>query len=225
MPMNLKQIDAKLGELRGVVANVGDRVQELAVAIIAHAAGAGAGDVSRALTLVQALPNSFRREYLLQYLKYFGSIGIDLKGGKVRVLSRDNKAYRGFDVDGAKANRWDEPFEADGVTRKPWYQGPNPQAFESSTIGDFGMNVVNFGDRLAKQLDATKPRFPGSTDEVPVYALTPEQREQANAAISTLKRLGLSIAAGEEITNLDERRKMLEETAAVGPKIVKAATA
>lgn len=224
--MNLKQIDAKIGELRGIVSNVNERVQEIAVAIIEHAKGAGNGDVSRSITLVQTLPNSFRREYLLQWFKYFGNIGIDLRGGKCRMLDKNNRAYRTvegspFDVEGAKANNWFEPFEADGTTRKAWYQGPNPSAFESNTLADFGDNIVKFADRLTRDIDKMRD-VPGQ-GQVPVYALTEQQHKQAEDAIAVLKRLGVSVMAGMEIQNLDEQRKHLEQQAQAGEKLVAAA--
>lgn len=203
--MDLKQIDKGIRELKGIVENVNQRVQGLAVAIISHAKDHG--DCSRALTLVNALPSTFRREFLIRFFRHFGSIGIDVKGQKVRLISADTKGYRGFDVDGAKANNWYEAADAAG-NRADWYTGPAPAQFEPNTLGDFGQNIVNFSERLSKQLDATKEV---GNKEMPVYRLSDEDRQRADNALAFLKQLGKDVMAREEHEETQRRADELRQ--------------
>lgn len=202
--VGLAAIDRHIGQLSGIVANVNQRVQDIAVAIIEHAAGDGAGDVSRALKLVKALPNSFRREYLIRYFRYFASTGIDLKKDKVGLISRDNKDFRGFDVDGARANNWFDAFDAAG-NRAPWYEGPAPRDVEPNTLVEFGETISNFVKRQTKQLDATRD------DGKPVYALTDEQRETAKQVLTAIDRVAAYVGGVANTEHLKAELVRMEQ--------------
>lgn len=216
----LAAIDGGIKELRGVVANVLDRVQVIAVAIIAHAAGDGAGDVSRAGHLMAALPRSFDRNMLAGWFEAFGSINAaKLKNGEVKLLSRDSKNYVGFDVDGAKSNNWYDAFDSNGE-RADWYRGPNQPEFEPDSLGDIAGRFDNFAKRVEKSLTATK-EVKGR--EVPQVELTNEDLEQVKAAIETVRKIGAKLACRERIgelkTELDKSEQLLEEPVVFGEAV------
>jgi hypothetical protein len=208
----LTAIDSGIKELRGVIANALERVQVIAVAIISHAAGAGAGDVSRAGHLMAALPRSMDRNMLAGFFEAFGSINAaKLKQGEVKLLSRDSKNYVGFDVDGANANNWYEAFDEQG-NRAPWYRGPNQPEFEPDGLGDIAGRIENFAKRLDKSLTATK-EVKGR--EVPQVELNGEDLEQVKAAIETVRRIGSKLACRERIVEaeqaIEQDRELLNE--------------
>jgi hypothetical protein len=224
--IGLKAIDNAITQISGIVANVDERVQEVAVAIVEHAAGPGQGDVSRALPLVQALSNAGQRTLLVRWFLYHGSIGINLRGndgrGAVKRVTRDSKTFRkdvpnGYDVDGARLNNWFQPFNEKGE-RAIWYQGPNPDEFVPNTLVDFSNGIENFVTRMTKQLDATKEvRIDGELREVDLYALSPEQRDTAKKVLGAMSRvaaLATSTANRDaleaELTRMDGLVKELE---------------
>jgi hypothetical protein len=187
--MNLKEIDKRIESIRGLVSNVNTSVQETAVAIIEHAAGAGRGDVSRAIKLVRVLGNANRQEFLIRWFEHFGSIGINLKDDKCKRIDSGSKRYRadvpmGFDLDGARMNNWYEPFGANGEGEATWYKGPNPKAFTPNTLLDFGQNIHSLADRMFKQLDQKKTV---NGEEVPMYAMSPEEKTIAKKALNLVR--------------------------------------
>lgn len=195
----LAAIDGGIKELRGVIANVLVRVQVIACAIIVHAAGDGAGDVSRAATLIMALPRSMDRNMLAGYFEAFGSInGGKLKNGEAKLLSRDSKYYVGFDVDGAKANNWFDAFDEEG-NRAAWYRGPAQPDFEPDGLGDLATRIDNFGKQLEKRLTATK-EVKGR--ETPLVELTKEDQAEVEAAIAAVRKIGAKLACREHIVEL-----------------------
>lgn len=202
-------IDAAIKEVAGVAENLNDRIDNILTSIIVHAAGPGNGDVSRALTLVKALRKyrSINTNYIVGFLRYFGSMTVNVNAdggkGKVSLMSRDAKGYRGFDVDGAKANKWYEAVNDDGE-RAPWYQGPVQAEYTPGTIGDVAGNIHNFVKRLAGQLDDTKTV---KGKEVPLFELTQEQREQVDNALAFLDRVSATLARQESIAELEAARE------------------
>jgi hypothetical protein len=114
--VGLAGIDKAIKSIANVGQNLNERVQDVAVAIVEHAAGQGNGDMSRALTLVKTVNRmrTLNAAFLVGYFRYFASTNINLRAndgaGKVSLMARDAKGYRGFDVDGARANNWYEAF-------------------------------------------------------------------------------------------------------------------
>jgi hypothetical protein len=190
-------IDAAIRELKGIGENFNERVQQAAVSIINH--DIESNDCSRALALVMALSQTTNRTFLIRFFQYFGAIGIDVKGARVRHIDPKSKSYRKPDLAGAKANKWFEPFDAAGK-KADWYEGPNPALFEPNTIGDFGANIINFADRLTKQLDAERDN--GAGTKVPVYGLSADEKKLALGYLDSLRKLGLGVMARDEIERL-----------------------
>ena len=172
--MELKQIDAKIRTIKASSTKLAANVQEVAVAIIEHAAGPGNGDVTRALALVQAIGTASNQRKLIFWFGYFANIGMDVNNNKVRRLKAGGSTYRdcgngGYDIEGAKANPWNT-FED---PRQPPEQLPN-------TLGVFIAENVKIFDRLAKQVVDDK-RFVND----------PRQREEALAACREAKAVFL----------------------------------
>ena len=191
-----KSIDAGIKRLSGVTANTNNLIQDLGVAIIRQTKDHG--DCSQALTLVLALPNSFRREYLVNWFAYYGNIGMNVKQNKVRIIDSKSNRFRKIDVDGANANPWYNPDSVPGQQRE---QLPN-------TLMEFSQNIVRFADRLEKQLDAKYP----NTD-TPMYELTATQEEAAKAAIDVIRNLGNRNMAGMKAAALRMEADKLEAEA------------
>jgi len=200
--VGLVGIDKGIRALKGIGENLNERVQDIAVAIVEHAAGPGNGDMSRALTLVQTI-NRFRTmnsAYLVGWFRYFGNANVNLRAndgvGKVSLISRDSKAYRGgFDVDGARANKWYDAFNADG-TRSFWYQGPEPAEFQPLGVGDLAQRMMNFVKNTAKLLDSRK-EVKGK--EVPVVRLSEGERQQIDNALMFIDRIAATLARHEDV--------------------------
>lgn len=115
--VGVADISKAIREIGGVADNLNARIQQALESIINHAAkpaaeNGGNGDVSLALDLVKSTRRykTINTNYIVGYLRHFGSITVNLKAnggkGKVSVMSKDAKGYRGFDVEGAKANNW-----------------------------------------------------------------------------------------------------------------------
>lgn len=202
--MELKQIDKGIISVRTMGANLNKLVQELGVAILVHASEHG--DVTRAMKLTRALSQSSRQEYLVRWFAYFGGIGINLKDDKVKFIDKSSKNYRPIDLDGAKANKWNEPFDQAG-NRSVWYTGPNPRAFVPNTLIEFGGNLSNFADRQMKALDDTK-KIEGK--DVPVYDLTEDQKIMARKGLNLIRRIAGALGDAGQLPALEAEVKELQ---------------
>lgn len=212
--VGLQAIDKGIRALAGIAQNLNERVQDIAVAIVEHANGPGNGDVSRALTLCQTVNRmrTLNTAFLVGWFRYFGNCNVNLRAddgkGKVSLISRDAKAYRGgFDVEGARANKWFDAFTADG-TRAVWYAGPAPAEFQPYTIGDEANRIRTFVEGERKRLDATKTV---NGKEVPLVALTDEDRTQMLNALMFMEKLAATLARHEEVRKLAEQQAKLEQ--------------
>lgn len=199
--VGLRAIDSAIASVAKVAGNLNSRVQDIAVAIIEHAAGPGNGDVSRALRLVQTVnkTRTLNTAFLIGYLRHFGSMNINLRAdngaGKVSLMAKDAKGYRGFDVDGARVNNWFEAFKDDG-TRSDWYAGPAPAEFQPLTIGDLAERMANFVKNTAKLMSDTKTV---NGKDVNVVELAEGDRRQVEHALAFISRISATLARHEEV--------------------------
>lgn len=197
----LAGIDKGIKALKGVGENLNERVQDIAVAIIDHAANAGNGDMSRALTLCQAVARlrTLNVAYVIGFFRYFGSTNVNLSAdngkGKVSLMSKDAKGYRGFDPAGAAHNKWYDAFDAAG-NRSAWYAGPAPAEFEPYTIGDLSEKMQRFvkttRDLMVKQVD--ERGYKG-----PAVVLSEPDRIQVSNALQFIERISATLARHEEV--------------------------
>lgn len=197
-------IKKQITDLRGIVANANERAQQIAVAVIQH--DAEHGDCTLAVDLVNSLPNAETKRWMTQFLRHFGAIGIDTEKGRAvnaKHLDPRGKNYRPRDIEGAKANMFFEPESGD------WFKGPPRDYYVPGTIGDVGENVMRFGDQLSKKLDATKDR--GDGVEVPIFNLTPDQRQIVEQTVVGLKRLGALLTATENLEELQREQAKTEQ--------------
>jgi hypothetical protein len=208
----LAGIDKAIKQIAGVGDNLNARIQAVAVAIVEHAAGAGNGDMSRALKLVKTTVRfrSINTAFLVGWFRHFASTTINLKAndgaGKVSLMARDAKGYRGFDVDGARANKWFEAVDANG-DRAAWYAGPTPQAFEPETIGSIAMDMRRFVKRTTDKITGKVKVGDAEVDRV---RLTEDQTQQVTAALAFLDRIANTLARGEEVAKLAAAQAELE---------------
>ena len=219
----LRAIDSAITQIGKVAQNLNDRVQDVLVAIVEHAAGAGNGDVSRALTLVKTIKRypTLNSAFVVGWLRYFGNCNVNLSAndgaGKVSLLSKDSKAYRGgFDVDGARANNWADAIDKDG-NRAAWYSGPEPAEFQPYGIGDIADRMQQFAERTAKLLDATK-EVKGK--EVPQVRLSADDRQQVNNALAFLSRIAATLARHDDVETLKQELAKAEAEAGADDEFI-----
>jgi hypothetical protein len=209
--VGLAAIDRSIRTISGIVDNLFGRIQETAVAIVVHAAGPGNGDMSRALTLCQAVNKhrSMNVNYLVGWFAAFAGTNVNLREATVKLFAKDNKKQRGFRVDEAKANNWFEAVDANGDKAK-WYAGPVPDTYEPDGIGDIAQRMQNFVKNTAKRLDDTKTV---NGKEVPVVRLTAEDRQQVESALAFIDRIAATIARHESVQKLEEQLKKATDEA------------
>lgn len=221
----LKKFVGDAAIVRGIKAlntrlsNINTDVQALAVAIVEHAAGIGNGDVSRSLDLCKTVARhkTLNVAYLVGWFRYFGNCTVNLRAddgkGKVSLISRDaafqqkRRTPNTFDVEGARANNWFDAFAADG-TRAVWYEGPAPADFQPYTIGDEANRIRTFVEGERKRLDATKTV---NGKEVPLVALTDEDRTEMLNALMFMEKLAATLARHEVVRKLAEQQAKLEQ--------------
>jgi hypothetical protein len=199
--VGLAAIDKGIKSLAKIGDNLNSRVQDVAVAIIEHAAGAGNGDMSRALTLCQTVARmrTLNVTFLIGYFRHFASTNVNLRSddgrGKVSLMAKDAKLYRGFDVEGARANNWSDAFDDEG-NRSAWYAGPAPAEFQPLTIGDLAGRMSNFVKNTSKLLSDTKTVNGKNVDLV---ELTEGDRQQVEHALAFINRIAGTLARHEEV--------------------------
>jgi hypothetical protein len=218
--------DAAIGRaiksLDGKIANLMNTVSDIAVSIIAHAAGDGNGDVSRALELckVVAKHKSMNVAFLVGFFRYFGRTNVNLRAndgaGSVSLIKPDAKGYRPFDVVGAKHNNWYEAVDNDG-NRADWYAGPVPQDYEPQTIGDFAASLDRFVKRATDQLEGEK-EVRGK--KVPIYQMSDDDRVQAENALAFVRRIAATLARHENVNELQEKLEEERKAAAADKEVI-----
>jgi hypothetical protein len=137
--MNLKKIDANIALVRvnGNAFNV--LVHETIIGILEHAQKSG--DCTRALTLVEAMPKSTKRGAVINTFADYSPIGMNLKERKVRFHKPDAKAYKPFDIKGAKANPWYEREEV------------NKEDLPDTTLEQAQKYIFSLASKLQKRVD------------------------------------------------------------------------
>lgn len=196
--VGLAGIDKAIRSLAGVLESGQVRVQEIAVAIVDHAANAGNGDVSRALTLAQTVKRypSMNVGFLTAWFAAFAGTNINLNKGTVGLFSKDSKKQRGFRVEEAKANNWFDAFDEKGE-RAPWYQGPDRPPFQPDTIGDLAEYLAKQAKRLRERLDDTKEV---NGKKVPLVTLNKKDRQNFETALDMIETISAQLARHEAVT-------------------------
>jgi hypothetical protein len=150
--ITLKQIDSNIKRIATTGAKLNILIHETALAILVHAApkdqgGEGHGDVSRAQTLVMAMPASMRRTELIRWFTDYSPIVV--KNNE----DWNSKMHKPETVAGAP-NPLYRPFNIEAATANPFYERANanperePMAFE-----DMVKMVERLGKRIEKQLE------------------------------------------------------------------------
>lgn len=113
--LTMKQVDDRLKRLGGRYGKINDDVQEMLVAIVAHANDTG--DCDRARRIVRLLPAKMRglaKTWLSEVSPIAVTIGKTAAEDSVRLRKEDKKGYMPFDIDRARANKWyEDPFKSD----------------------------------------------------------------------------------------------------------------
>lgn len=206
--VGLAAIDRAIKSIAGVATNLNERVQETAVAIVEHAAGAGNGDVSRALTLCQAVKRTrtLNASFLVGFFSAFAGTNVNLRGndgkGTVNLYARDSKKQRGFQVDEARANNWFDAVDPATGERANWYQGPQPEDYVPEGIGDVADRFLRFTKRVNDDLGKTKTV---KGKEVPVISLNDADKEQLHNALAFVERIAATLKRHEDVEQLKAR--------------------
>lgn len=217
----LKKIvgDAAIGRairsLNTRLGNINNDVQNIAVAIVEHAADKGNGDMSRSLELCKTVARhrTLNVAYLIGWFRYFASTNINLRAndgaGKVSVMKADAKGYRGFDVEGARANNWFDAFDAKGE-RSPWYAGPAPADYQPMTIGDIAEDFRRFVKRELDKVEGTK-EVNGKV--VPIALLSEADKAGLHNALEYIERVANRLARHEDVRKAQEAMAQAEAAA------------
>lgn len=206
--MDEKKIKSNIKLIKKNSTSLNKLVQDTLVGALEHAAEHGNISIVRDVCL--ALPASFRREYAINWAAYYGNVGIDSKTGKCQRISRDSKRWKassaivnsrgenGYDLDGARANPWHNP-ESVPSNRQP-------ESFEANTLLDFQDNVINFVERMRKQIkDGVKKLRDGT--EVPLYVMTDDEEAIAMEELTLIENVGKK---GLTRANIENLKKQLE---------------
>lgn len=199
--VGLAGIDRSIKSLSKIGANLNERVHDTALAIVEHGAGQGNGDMSRALTLCQAVARlrSMNVAYLIGYFRHFASTTVNLRGndgkGKVSLMAKDAKGYRGFDVDGARVNKWYDAFDKEG-NRAAWYAGPATPDFQPEGVGDIAERMRRFVKNTGTLLTGTKDV---NGKPVPLVALAEGDRQQVENALLFISRIAATLARHDDV--------------------------
>lgn len=231
MLVGLTAISAGIRELKGVIANVYDRAQLVGVSIINHDLhggndGSPSGDCSKAKDLVNALKTQEDKRNMIAWFAYFGNIGVKMENGtatEVQHFKQDNKRYRQADLEGAKANKWYEPYLPNGE-KAHWFEGPAKPLYTQGTIGGIGDNIINFADRFLgtdrKQGQLYDKVDRGDGKMVERYNLSDHEREQVEKVLTGLRNIGYMLGAREETEELTARVVELNDFVAKTDKVV-----
>lgn len=231
MLIGLTAISGGIRELKGVIANALDRAQTIGVSIINHDLNGGndggpSGDCSKAKDLVNALKTQEDKRNMIAWLAFFGNISIKMERGiatDVQHFKPDSKRYRNADLDGAKANKWYEPYLANG-DKAFWFEGPAKQLYTQGTMGGIGDTIVNFADRFLGTDKRTGQLYDkvdrGDGTMVPRYNLSDYERETVEKVLSGLKNVGYMLGAREEADELMGRITQLTDFADKANKVV-----
>lgn len=219
--VGLAAISKAIKALDGIAGSLNERVQEVAVAIVEHGAGAGNGDMSKALDLVKlARKHRLNTAFLTGWFAYFGNCTVNLRAndgaGKVSLITKDAKRYRGFDVDGARANNWFDAIDENG-NRARWYEGPEPAEFQPEGVGGIADRMYRFSKRVNDDLTKTRTI---AGKEVPLFALTKEEEAQVHAALSFVERVAATLARREEVAELEAKLKAATAATAQDEEVV-----
>jgi len=144
---SLKKINTAITSITTNSAKINEDIHNCALMIVKHAQAYN--DCSAALTLVKAMPKSFKRNGVIAWFGRVSPIGIDLSKDKVRLLSPDHSKYQAFDLDKARATRWYDEPEVQKETTIVTFDG-----FEEKVIDWFGA-----------QINKIKKEFPEGSDE------------------------------------------------------------
>lgn len=199
---DLRSIDNGIKRLRGITANANNLVQDLAVAILSH--DKQHGDCSRALELVKALPNSFRRAMLVNWFAHYGNIGMDVNGDKVRHMTGQN----------INPASYDKRLESAKV--KPWFDEKSVPGQSSEvlpyTFAAFNEELLGNVSRLRKRIEN------GGTDKRPLQ-MSDEEKKTAMAELDSFDKLARKFApvdpgTGQRETAAPQQAERQEQMAA-----------
>lgn len=170
MRITLKAIDARIAKVAKLGSEYNVFIHDTACMILAHAAGAGAGDVSRVTTLLAAMPNSMRKTAMRRWLTLYSPVALD--GGKdgKPFSARLSEAYKAIKDDAKKAAAWKladaaaNPFYtiADAVPEEKEYslaalvkmiQGYGKRIDAKIEKGEVPANDVEAARKLARQVE------------------------------------------------------------------------
>lgn len=238
MLIGLTAISAGIRELKGIIANAQDRAQIIGISIINHDLfggndGGRSGDCSKSKELVNALKTQEDKRNMVAWLAYFGNIGCKMEQGMctdVAHFKPDNKRYRQPDLDGAKANKWYEPYLPNGE-KAHWFEGPPKPLYTQGTIGNLGDNIVNLADRFLGTDKRTGQLYDkvdrGDGTMVQRFNLSETELRQAEETLRGLRNLGYILGAREEteevvaeIAKLTDRVNTLNNYVDNGNKVV-----
>lgn len=219
--------DAAIGRaiksLGGKIEGLNQTVQDIAVSIVVHAAGPGNGDVSRALDLCKTVQRhrTLNLAFLVGWFRHFGNCNVNVNAddgkGKVSLISKDSRAYRGFDPAGAEHNNWYDAYDPNTGKKAPWYQGPPPPEFKPATIGDLAEDFRRFVKRERDKLNGTKEV---NGNVIPLVVISEADAKQLDSAFDFIERIANTLARHEDMEQAAKALAEAQEAAEADEEVV-----
>jgi len=150
MRITLKAIDARIAKVAKLGTEYNVFIHETAVMILTHAAGNGAGDVSRVTTLLAAMPNSMRKTAMRKWLTLYSPVALD--GGKdgKPYAARLSEAYKALKDDTKKAAAW----KLDDAAANPFYTIADAVPEEKEyTLAALVKMIQGYGKRIEAKIE------------------------------------------------------------------------
>lgn len=144
MNTELKAIDTKIASIRRRTTTLRADIAAVALLIMTHAKEHG--DCSRALRIVEAVPQASERVKLINWFKAFSPINVSWNADASKRRVGYNKptatSYNEFNLDGAKANVYYEFGKTDDEETAALLDGPGANTF-----------ILKLADRMQKRVD------------------------------------------------------------------------
>lgn len=160
--MSLKKIDANLVRITRDGDKLNKLVHDTAMMVMTHATKSG--DCTRALSLVLAMPASYRRTTLIKWFDKYSPIRVVLANNVVGMLKKDDKGYKPFDLVKANADPFYTIAENTPEEKKPmdleaiqkWLEAQAKSLEKRAEDGKISEGEILTAKAIAEQLRAIK---------------------------------------------------------------------
>jgi len=186
--MSLKKIDNNIFRIARDGEKLNLLVHATAMMVMNHAMKSG--DCTRALTLVTAMPASYRRTTLVKWFDKYSPIRVVLANNVVGMLKKDEKGYKAFDTVKADAEPFytiaektpEEKPPLDLAGLRKWVEQQAKALEKRADEGKIAESEIVTAKALAKQLRAIKVTHVSADNDAPASGDAPAERPLTDLA-------------------------------------------